>query len=391
MIFVLHPIFVIFASVCNINYRVQNEDIKIIQNSLNKKKKELNCIYNVDEILKEFNTSIDKVIMKLVDVIPLGWRFDDICKVNIKLYDFDISTKGFKRTELKQSANIFVEDKQVGEITICYIKPVRSEKGIFLPEENKLFKTIVEKINQYLAFRKLKDIYSENISNNTKNGNIQNSFISYLKKLELTDDDIAKITKVQINFDKGETVCKQGTFASFIMILKEGLLKAVIETSHYKNHIFKVTTPFSIVGLSSLYGDNYYHFSCRALINSTVYLIERSTFDQIIKNNTKFSMKIMKMYSSSLQNVYDKLGSVANKQAIGKVCDTLLYLSEKVFKSNIIETTITRKDIAELSGISNENLVRTLSELKKDNIISIKDKSIIIINYDTLKMLANIG
>jgi CRP/FNR family transcriptional regulator len=99
----------------------------------------------------------------------------------------------------------------------------------------------------------------------------------------------------------------------------------------------------------------------------------------------------MKIYSNSLQNVYDKLGCVANKQAIGKVCDALLYLSGNVFINHIIDTTITRKDIAEYSGLATENLVRILSDLKRDNIISISNKTIEILNFETLRMLSNLG
>jgi len=64
------------------------------------------------------------------------------------------------------------------------------------------------------------------------------------------------------------------------------------------------------------------------------------------------------------------MGSVANKQTLGKVCDSLFYLSETVFNSNIIEMTITRKDITSVSDFANKNLVKILSEQKKDKIIS---------------------
>lgn len=366
-------------------------EIESIQDSLNERKKELNCIYNVDEILKDFDTPLHEVLTNLVTAIPEGWRYEDICRVKISVYDLEVSKDDFKRTELKQSSLLYVDGQKVGEIVLCYIKPIRAEKGVFLSEENRLFQTIVEKISQYLSFRKLKEIYSESIEKKKKKSNNEENFISYLKGLHLTESDISKITKVQIDFKKAETVCKQGSFASFIMILKEGLLKAVIETSHYKNHIFKITTPYNIIGLSSLYGDNYYHFSCKALIPSKVCLVERTTFDEIVQNNPAFSIEIMKMYSKSLQNVYDKLGSVANKQALGKVCDTLIYLSENVFNSKKIETTITRKEIAELSGLATENLVRILSELKKDKIIAINNKSIDILNFETLRMLGNMG
>ncbi len=368
-----------------------NGNIEIILKSLNERKKELECIYQLDEVLKDFDSDIKLVLQQVSEIIPVGWRYSEICKVRISVSDIDVESENFKKTELKLQSELYIDNLPAGEIVLCYVKPVRAEKGVFLEEETRLFKTVVEKINQYLSFRQLKEIYSDSIHNKTKLNNNEQSFVEYLKKLSLSDDEIEAVTKVQIEFKKGETICKQGSFASFIMILKEGMVKAFIENSHYKSHVFKITKPFNIIGLSSLYGDNYYHFSCQALLPSKVCLVERNVFDKIIRSNPVFSIEIMRMYSNSLQNVYDKLGSVANKQALGKVCDSLLYLSAKVFESNIIDTTVTRKDIAEFSGLATENLVRILSDLKRDNIISINNKTIEILNFDTLKMLSNLG
>ncbi|HNQ67764.1 MAG TPA: Crp/Fnr family transcriptional regulator [Bacteroidales bacterium] len=368
-----------------------NEDINVIIKNLNERKKELECLYQLDEILKDFDSDLEKVLSKITNIIPAGWRYSDICKVSIIVSDIEVSTENFKNTELKLKSDLYTDELRVGEIILCYIKPVRAEKGVFLQEEIRLFSTIVEKINQYFSFRKLKEFYAQSLDGKIKQSRNEQTFVNYLKGLGLSNSDIDTITKVQIEFKKGETICKQGSFASFIMILKEGMVKAFVENTHYKNHIFKFTKPFNIIGLSSLYGDNYYHFSCQALITSKVLLVERSVFDNIIRSNPVFSVEIMKIYSKSLQNVYDKLGSVANKQAIGRVCDSLLYLSSKVFQSNVLNTSISRKEIAEFSGLATENLVRILSDLKRDNIISINNKTIEIINFDTLRTLSNLG
>ena len=367
------------------------DNIDSILDSLNERKKELECIYKVEDILKDFDNDLFSVITLLAQVIPFGWRYSEICKLEITIDNICVSTEGYKNTELKLQNDLIVDNEKLGKITLCYVKPVRAEKGIFLAEEIRLFKTLVEKINQYLSFRKLKEKYSESIDKKRKFSNDEQSFTNFLKSLYLTDAEIARMTKVQIDFRKGETICKQGSFASFIMILKDGFVKAFVENSHYKSHIFKITTPNNIIGLSSLYGDNYYHFSCQALVQSKICLVERSTFDDIVKSNPQFAIEIMKMYSNSLQNVYEKLGSIANKQALGKVCDSLLYLSEKIFESNIIETTITRKDLASLSGLATENFVRILSELKRDKIIAINNKTIEIIDFEKLRMLGKLG
>lgn len=371
--------------------KTKSSNIDSVLKSLDESKKELDCLYRIDEELKDIDADLCNVLSELTKIIPDGWRFSEVCKVKINVYNIEAETDGFKKTELKLSSELSIDQKTVGEIILCYAKPVNAEKEIFLNEENRLFQTIVSKLNQYLSYRKLKKTYSENVENKFKTSNAEHDFIDYLSDLHLTKEEIAVITEVQIDFKKGETICKQGTFASFIMILKTGLVKATIENSHYKSHVFKITTPFSIIGLSSMYNDKYYHFSCHALEPSKLYLIEYGNFIKIIQANSKFSFEIMKMYSKSLQDVYDRLGSIANKRALGKVCDSLIYLCERVFHSHIIETTITRKEIAEFSGLATENLVRILSDLKRDNIIEINNKSIKILNFDNLKTLSSLG
>lgn len=356
--------------------------------SLIEREKELECIYKIDSVLKNFDKELSDILLELIDIIPIGWRYPDICKVKISVFGIELESKDFKKTELNQSARLYVDENIVGEIILSCTECFEFEESFFLDEENRLFRKIVEKINQYLSFRKLKEFYSES---RLKHNNNEHGFLKFLNDLNLSEEEIKIITKVPIEFKKGETICKQGSFTSFIMILKEGLVKAFIENSHYKNHVFKITKPYSIIGLSGLYGDNYYHFSCQALIPSKIYLVERSSFEKILRSNPNFAVEIMKIYSNSLQNIYDRLGSIANKQALGKVCDALIYLSEKVFESNVIKTSVTRKDIAEFSGLATENLVRILSDLKRDNIITINNKVIEIVNLDTLKMLSNLG
>ena len=97
------------------------------------------------------------------------------------------------------------------------------------------------------------------------------------------------------------------------------------------------------------------------------------------------------MYSNSLQNLYDRLNSISNKQSLSKVCDSLIYLSEKIFEGNINSPIITRRDIAERSGLATENIVRILTELKSANAISVDRKEITILDMDMLKRFSCFG
>ena len=79
------------------------------------------------------------------------------------------------------------------------------------------------------------------------------------------------------------------------------------------------------------------------------------------------------------------------RQLNGKLANTLLYLNREEFKSIDIYSYINRKDLAELSGMSMESVVRILSEFNNEKIIELKAKKIEIKNLERLKIINKRG
>ena len=201
----------------------EEENIKSIINDLNERTKELNCIYSVDEVLKEMNSEPEAVFSKLIGIIPSGWRYSDICRIDITCENQVYSSAGLIKTDLKQVAKIQLEGRVIGEIQLYYIKPIKLDKGIFLPEEQRLLNMIAKKIGDFILYKQLRDtIQTLDSQDNLKQHEISNGqqkHIDWLHNFGLNDGEIEQITKVQIRFRKGETICKQGAIASYVMIM----------------------------------------------------------------------------------------------------------------------------------------------------------------------------
>lgn len=372
---------------------MKEENIPELLENLNERNKELNCLYAIEDVLKDVEADISDVFRRIIEFIPSGWRYSDICKARLIFDDLVVDSPNMKITELKQSSDIFFDGKKRGELQLYYIKPVKQEKGIFLPEEKKLLLSLSEKIGNYLSYKQLKEYVNSLEQQKTvpvQRSNKEEKVKNWLKEQHLSESEINLFMKVKISFKKGETICKQGSFSTYIMFLADGLSKASLESST-KSFTYKINKPYAFIGLSTLYGDSYYNFSAIALVPSSVYLIDRTIFDQTVKSNRKFANTLMIWYCKNFKLVYGRLGCIANKQAIGRIAETLLYLSEDVFENKIIDNTISRRDIAELTGMSTEGVVRVLSELKKDGTIKTGTKGIEIVNRKLLKTLSLAG
>ena len=64
---------------------------------------------------------------------------------------------------------------------------------------------------------------------------------------------------------------------------------------------------------------------------------------------------------------------------------------DDIYKSNVFELPVSRKEIGEFIEMTTENVIRTLSEFRKDNIIKINGKIIEITDYKRLKQICEFG
>lgn len=378
-----------------IRLSMNKEDISNIVDNLQKQTSKLNCMYAVDELLSNPEADEEKIFSELITVVPNGWRFSEICKVCINCNGKTYKPRDFKNTELKLTAKIIVENEHVGEIIVAYIKPLRIEKGVFIAEEHTLINSVAGKISNFLLLKKLRStidsIKSTEKANDAGIANDNEQVLTWLKKLELTDDEIADFTRVKIKFRKGETMCKQGSITSFIILLADGLSKNYLEGHQEHGYNFSIVKPYDFIGLSSLYGSSVYNFSGVALTPCSVFIIENSIFKYTTENNPRFAKHVLRWYCNTTERHLKRLSCIANKQALGRIAEILLYLRDDVFGSNVIKNVISRKDIAELAAMSTESAVRILSDLKRDNIINITGNDIEITDEKILRTLSYTG
>lgn len=212
------------------------------------------------------------------------------------------------------------------------------------------------------------------------------------KQLNEEELNLTNVNKVQIQFKKGEIISKQGSFVTHIMYLKSGFAKVYKETDLDHNLILDIIPEGKLIGLTSLYNnDNIARFSVAALENSTVCSIDRKTVEKLIQQNSQFAKTVISSLNEESLQFYDKMASLAQKQMNGRVADALIYLSESILKSPKFKMILSRKDLADFTGMSMMSVVRTLKDLKAEGIIEDEKGFIEIKNKTILKQISEKG
>lgn len=209
----------------------------------------------------------------------------------------------------------------------------------------------------------------------------------------LSDAELNRVAegKLMVVFREGETICKQGTHMSHVISVTTGLAKLYLESSETHNSIIRIVKPTSFLGGPGIYLDQMHHYTVKALTDTSVCFIDLQLFKELIDSNREFAHGLMKDMSKSILSVYNRLSLLSIKQMPGRMSDTLLYLYEEIFEESPFPLELSKKDLAELSGMAKDSAVKVLREFHNDEIIDYEDSRIVIRDADALRRISRIG
>jgi len=170
--------------------------------SLQERAKELNCIYSIEEILNRPGADLDQACRAIIEVIPPGWQYPDICQAEIELMGKVFRSPHFQETPWVQHADIRVQEKTVGRISVSYTREVPEEDhGPFLKEETKLINTIADRLGHFVTYHQIRQM-SQDLESARKDlmGKTKGEWRVILDLLRQTDRDLySRISHKMLN------------------------------------------------------------------------------------------------------------------------------------------------------------------------------------------------
>ncbi len=209
----------------------------------------------------------------------------------------------------------------------------------------------------------------------------------------LTDEQklIIEKNKVRVSYNKGETICKQGSQATHVLILEDGLVKVYLEGKP-KNLILSIIPSGQIIGLPAIFDSNKtFIYSVTTYVDSVVQMINIDVIKHMISINAQFAGRIINILNENTAQTYGRFYCLMQKQLHGRMADILLCLSHRIYKSKGFQLPLSRHDLGELTGMSTESVIRIFKDFKDEKLISVNAKSIEILNEERLLMISDKG
>lgn len=192
-------------------------------------------------------------------------------------------------------------------------------------------------------------------------------------------------------YAKGDYITEENTKIEEFIYLKNGLVKLFITNANGKEQILSFAKPFDFVSLLSIVSSDVHSYSVMAIEDSTTCNISIHDVKRIIRENGKFAMSIMEKMSRVSDRVIHESLAIRRRHLRGRVAYVLIHFYKNIYKSESFELPVSRKEIAEYIGMTTENVIRALTELRKDGIIKIFGKVIEIIDPHKLQQISDHG
>ncbi len=196
---------------------------------------------------------------------------------------------------------------------------------------------------------------------------------------------------VRIKYRKGEMICKQGGFVSHVMYMEQGLAKVFLENGS-NSLVLRVIPDGNFLGLASISEEHStFPYSAMAYVDSDIRQIDIHAFRKLMELNNQFVKEIINILSANSLQIYGRFFCLTYKQAFGRLADILLCLADRIFKNTEFDLPLSRKELAELSGMSSETVIRMLKEFKEEGLIRMDGKAIQVMDYERLKQISDTG
>lgn len=215
---------------------------------------------------------------------------------------------------------------------------------------------------------------------------VLDEFVSHAKK-----DQQARLRDkfTSIGLDRGQFVFFEGDEAAYLYLIESGVIEANVVHGDGKVYIFHFIFPGEVFGEGVVYEQDYYPFSTVARKEALVWKVPKEDLLSAIDSDPAFKAYMLRLVGQKLDSSYVKARCIAGERVEKRVACILLKTidQQRGIYSHCVEkldTPLTNRDISGLIGSTEETVSRVMSRLKKEGIISLEDKHLVVLDREGL-------
>lgn len=192
----------------------------------------------------------------------------------------------------------------------------------------------------------------------------------------------------ELELPKHHMVFSPGAPSEAIYFIEKGRVRLTRLSPEGKTVILALLGPGDLIGEASWEAGEHDSYA-ETLEESRIYQISREAFQNFIRENTEFGLRLIQIIGGRLKQAQARIEDLVFRQVPSRVARLLVTLAEqhgKVTPNGIrVEFPLTHQEIADLVGSSRVTVTQILNRFRSSHWIDIESKRVTIHNLDALE------
>jgi len=191
-----------------------------------------------------------------------------------------------------------------------------------------------------------------------------------------SDDDLQLVLQNSVtrSIEESSFFFFHGDSAHYLYVLTSGQVKLMQTTPTGQQVSLRIIYPWQMFGaLGAVRAEATYPASAQALEDSTALAIKSEFLHEMVKTRPQISLDLMNLMTTYIQEMQSRYKELATERVEQRVANALIRLAGqsgiKSTNDTGIELSLSRQDVAEMTGTTLYTVSRLLSEWERQGII----------------------
>ena len=189
-----------------------------------------------------------------------------------------------------------------------------------------------------------------------------------------------------------QVIFGEGTPAAALYIVCHGAVKLYHSDRFGRDHILEVAGPGALLGELSFDAGDVLSVSAEAITESQVSCLPRERLAAYIERHPETAIRFLAALSRELAVARRKAGDSALKDAQSRLAALLLQFARAdggVSTGRRLDLRFTRRELAEMIGVSTETAIRLLAALRRKGAIAANRREVVLADIERLTQIAH--
>ncbi|WP_262147037.1 Crp/Fnr family transcriptional regulator [Chryseobacterium foetidum] len=180
------------------------------------------------------------------------------------------------------------------------------------------------------------------------------------------------------SYDNDDKIFSENEVANYFYHITEGKVKLNNYTENGKEFIHGIVAENNSIGTSYLFTEKKYSINSIAINDVTVLKLPKLSFHEMLKANQNIYPYLISHLSEYMHYQFVMMQTIAVQSPEKKIKAFLDYLknNEKDQSDFSLQIQLTRQQLASITGLSVETVIRAIKSMEKNGILKIQNRKI---------------